>query len=300
MPIFALLIALCSLCGSTLHAEQITLAATVSNTNNGDTRALTHVDIHIPPQTFYQKLLAIKVEGADHYRTLAHNNSKEQYVALTVSLPPHSKSSLKVSYQLEITPQHIDLAKYLQDVSAPPDPAFVHDSENIEVSSAQIKAIAYLIKSGNGSLYDKLKLVYEFPSKYLTFIPLASKTSALSALKNARGDCTEYAYLFVALARSLNIPARVVTAFAIEKNTHFPMPNHNNAEIYVEPYGWVPVYPNLSRGKYDNAYALGNISGNLILFMRDANWTWSTHVEKQPHEKTSSVQSTINWTVKKF
>jgi transglutaminase-like putative cysteine protease len=60
---------------------------------------------------------------------------------------------------------------------------------------------------------------------------------ALYAAKNNRGDCSEYAYLMIALCRAKNIPARFVMGYTSEyKET----PKHSWVEVYLEEMGWVP------------------------------------------------------------
>ncbi len=64
---------------------------------------------------------------------------------------------------------------------------------------------------------------------------IAEDLGALYALRNRRGDCTEYANLFVALARTLGIPARTLGGYVLAANSA-PKPGeyHNWAEYYAD------------------------------------------------------------------
>ncbi|MAE75429.1 MAG: hypothetical protein CMJ85_01010 [Planctomycetes bacterium] len=63
---------------------------------------------------------------------------------------------------------------------------------------------------------------------------------AVQALARKKGDCTEYADLFVALCRAKRIPARVVEGYTIPwKDT----PRHNWAEVWLGEHGWVSFDP---------------------------------------------------------
>jgi transglutaminase-like putative cysteine protease len=68
-----------------------------------------------------------------------------------------------------------------------------------------------------------------------------SYSNALEALESGRGDCTEHSILFVALARSLGIPARVAVGIA-----YWPPGDgfgwHAWAEVYAGG-GWYSVDP---------------------------------------------------------
>lgn len=58
---------------------------------------------------------------------------------------------------------------------------------------------------------------------------------ALHALVERRGDCTEYAALFVALCRRAGIPARVLGGYVVDRNARLSaMEYHNWAEFHVD------------------------------------------------------------------
>ncbi len=64
---------------------------------------------------------------------------------------------------------------------------------------------------------------------------------AIGALRKKRGDCSEYADLFIALCRAKNIPARFITGYMIRLDD--VSPKHNWVEVYLQKYGWVPFDP---------------------------------------------------------
>ncbi|MEK6905784.1 MAG: transglutaminase-like domain-containing protein, partial [Nanoarchaeota archaeon] len=65
------------------------------------------------------------------------------------------------------------------------------------------------------------------------------KTGALLTLQTKSGICDDYAKLFVALARAAGIPSRYVTLY-VQREKVEP---HASAEIYLPPYGWIPLDP---------------------------------------------------------
>jgi len=82
------------------------------------------------------------------------------------------------------------------------------------------------------------------------YVPAYS--NALDALKSARGDCTEHSILFVALARSIGIPARVAVGVA-----YWPPGNgfgwHAWAEVYAGG-GWYTVDPTWGQAIADGTH----------------------------------------------
>ncbi|HVQ29109.1 MAG TPA: transglutaminase-like domain-containing protein, partial [Vicinamibacteria bacterium] len=73
--------------------------------------------------------------------------------------------------------------------------------------------------------------------------PTVSLPSALEVLRTRVGDCNEHTALFVALARALDIPARVAVGLV---HLHGAFYYHAWAEVYLEENGrglWLPVDP---------------------------------------------------------
>lgn len=71
----------------------------------------------------------------------------------------------------------------------------------------------------------------------------ADDRGALYALREAKGDCTEYASLFVALMRAVGIPARVVGGWVLKDNSAVRAADfHNWAEFFSDGQ-WRTVDP---------------------------------------------------------
>lgn len=86
---------------------------------------------------------------------------------------------------------------------------------------------------------------YSFALEYSTI-----RNISATCLRNGYGDCGQEALLFMSLCRLNGIPARWQSGW----NT-FPgaASNHDWCEIYLAPYGWVPVDPYM--GIYATQYA---------------------------------------------
>lgn len=80
------------------------------------------------------------------------------------------------------------------------------------------------------------KAIYEFVAGYINYSGYSGREkSALTAFKDKRGDCTEYASLFVALCRASDIPARYLGGYVVYKNQVVKATDyHNWAEFYVD------------------------------------------------------------------
>lgn len=103
---------------------------------------------------------------------------------------------------------------------------------------------------------EKARLIYQFVSSYLEYNSSRLKEDnlqrlgALAALANpAQALCSEYADLFVTLARSAGIPARMLTGFAYSSNVSLrPLSLQNDflhawVEYYDPALGWKMADP---------------------------------------------------------
>jgi len=77
---------------------------------------------------------------------------------------------------------------------------------------------------------DNMK--YEYPDITLR--------GAGKSFERMRGDCGEFARVFVALCRAAGIPARTITAKWLEQGGHVW------TEFYMKPFGWCPADPTLA------------------------------------------------------
>jgi len=83
-----------------------------------------------------------------------------------------------------------------------------------------------------------------------------SVPSALEVLENRRGDCNEHTVLYVALARSVGIPARTAAGLVYSDGSFF---YHAWPEIYLN--GWVAVDPTFGQFPADAAHLRFTIGG---------------------------------------
>ncbi len=72
--------------------------------------------------------------------------------------------------------------------------------------------------------------VYKYPPE---------KRGAAEMLRTMQGDCGQFAYLFIAMCRSVGIPARLVCGFKLIEEKQWGY--HVWAECFMPAYGWLPV-----------------------------------------------------------
>ena len=118
--------------------------------------------------------------------------------------------------------------------------AWLKHERYIEVNDHQIQALAIQLKAANP--LKTAQNIYQWVTKNLTYAGyIADDLGAQYALSERRGDCTEYAYLAVALARAAGIPARMIGGFVVDRDTTPKADEyHNWAQLWVDSQ-WLTV-----------------------------------------------------------
>ena len=88
--------------------------------------------------------------------------------------------------------------------------------------------------------------------------PTVSLPSAREVLRTKVGDCNEHTALYVAMARSLGIPARIAVGLAYVRGVQGAFYYHAWPEVYVDEGGgrglWIPVDPTFNQFPADTTH----------------------------------------------
>ena len=141
---------------------------------------------------------------------------------------------------------------------------FVEPQEKIESTDSEIIAKAKEITYGLSSDYKRAKALFEYVNTNLSYVSgSSSNQGALYALKNKKGVCEDFAALYAAMCRALEIPCKVIAGYKVERvvdkesemkqdletgeyystatTYRYEITPHTWNEIYFDDYGWVPV-----------------------------------------------------------
>ena len=167
-------------------------------------------------------------------------------------------------------PRPADLDRYLA-----PEPF-------IESDAPEIKAEADKMVAGVTGVRAQAERLTREVNSLVEKRPTVSLPSALEVLRTKVGDCNEHTALFVALARSIGIPARINVGLVYVRGAFY---YHAWPEVYLdEGKGqglWLPVDPTfnqfpadathvrLARGGLDKQAAILPLIGNLQMAVTD-------------------------------
>lgn len=114
---------------------------------------------------------------------------------------------------------------------------------HIDFGSEELKRISSEVGTGDTNPLILARKFHDWVSKN-TIYQYAREYSTIPSLaqfcaERRAGDCGQHGMLFIALCRMNGIPARWSTGWQLWHPRGAGM--HDWAEIYVEPYGWIPV-----------------------------------------------------------
>jgi transglutaminase-like putative cysteine protease len=171
-------------------------------------------------------------------------------------------------------------------LTAGPAPAdldrFLRPEPFIESDAPEIRAAAELMVQGVAGTRARAERLTREVNSYVEKRPTVSLPSALEVLRTRVGDCNEHTVLFVAMARSLGIPARINVGVAYVRGAFY---YHAWPEVWIdEGKGrglWLPVDPTfnqfpadathvrLARGGLDKQTAIMPLIGQANIYVTD-------------------------------
>lgn len=136
------------------------------------------------------------------------------------------------------------------DLTDPALSPFIRESENVQFTPG-LRALSDQITAGETNVCIKAKRFYDWISvniKYSFAIEYSTiRNISEYCRSHGYGDCGQEGLLFITLCRLNGIPARWQSGWNIFPGGEPGVPgaksNHDWTEIYLAPYGWVPVDP---------------------------------------------------------
>ncbi len=212
------------------------------------------------------ELLSLRAPGTRRFLTDRDHDNQVLFLELepqdsgqTVELRYHVQRREKACY----TEQALDHPKYLQLASIVPD-------------TTQFSAEAAEVIAGKSSDLVRARALYDHvidKMRYIKFGDGWGQGDAVHACDSGTGNCTDFHSYFIALARSVDIPARFAIGASIPSSRNEGRINgyHCWAEFYADGKWW-PV--DISEGdKYSSlaTYYFGHHPANRVEFSRGRN-----------------------------
>jgi len=179
-------------------------------------------------------------------KAVAPGNSTIRSAYFEQTAQKGKKTVFSLGYEYTIHCVHFDLdPKNVQraDITQGELKRFTSEAPHV-VFTDKIKGLAHEL-AGNETnplvnakaFYDWIagNIQYSYAREYSTLTNISDYCFA-----NRYGDCGQEAMLFITLCRAQGIPARWQTGWDLFPDAH---DIHDWTEIYIAPYGWIPVDP---------------------------------------------------------
>ena len=173
----------------------------------------------------HQALQSIKTS---HPYTITKDVLGNQVASFNLALiPPFGKKAISITTIVDMTRQSLKSGSH-------DDSLYLTESKYIESHHDQIISLAKSLEKN--SKLESLRNIYDWVSSNIQYSGYTPEDKgALNALTLKKGDCTEYMYLVIALARAIKIPARAVGGYVYSKNTIVSAADyHNWAEVKID------------------------------------------------------------------
>jgi len=197
---------------------------------------------------------------------------------------PEKQFKVQVNIKARLFRYDLSIARKKHSKNPPPDPNsdnFLKHEKYIEKDEPKIQQIAKDIKGNNKAAL--IKNIHDYVIKNMDYSLNKADLGALAAAEQKRGDCSEYADLFVAICRAKNIPARVAIGYTTEPAL---IPRHAWAEVYMRKYGWVPFDPTWADVKFKSARQFHYLKSVYI---------YLTHIRQDPVLNGGAFASCRYW-----
>lgn len=203
-----------------------------------------------------------------------------------VIISPETHPQRTVYFEKQVVGEDVFTVEYSYENHVkynPPDPNMVSESQPdfyTEEILPHVRFTPYLenlareIVGGEKNPLIKARKIYDYITQNVQYSFMREYSSFINipeyAAYNLKGDCGVMAILFITLCRLVKIPARWQSGLYVNP-THIG--NHDWAEFYVAPYGWLFADPSFG----GSGYRTGNMKkwnfyfGNLDPFRMVAN-----------------------------
>lgn len=120
--------------------------------------------------------------------------------------------------------------------------AYTTNESLYRLESSIIQNAAQVARNGATNPYWIARNIHDFVANRLTYNNDSHWDDAETVYLQQHGSCSEYTFLFIALCRANGLPARYVGGTRQRQDgTYVDTVFHRWAEVYLPPYGWVPI-----------------------------------------------------------
>jgi transglutaminase-like putative cysteine protease len=198
---------------------------TIKNPNNYPIEK-TELLVYTPiKEGVFQQLESLS--SSHSFQLMEDGRGNKQMAFAIENLPPYASKTVSVTTSLNLSDEGNQLG-------LTPKEAYLNDGKYIGLKYPAIQRLARKLKAD--SQQATVKRIYKWMVRNIKKSGYdKNDLGAPDALEKRSGDCTEFMYLFSALARANGIPTRNMAGFVAKENRILrPADYHNWNEVYID------------------------------------------------------------------
>jgi transglutaminase-like putative cysteine protease len=235
-------------------------------TNQGPSNDVTaRIYLCVGQEDPHQKLLETYLYSPPGV-SFTRDNWDQEFALLMGAIP--AMQTLELGYRVKIETRDLnyfilpEAVKPLQSI--PPDirRRYLADGHKLKLKAPYIKELVKKIVGDETNPFWIAFRIHKYLHLNMEYVRTGGWNAAPTVLKRGNGSCSEFTFSFIALARAAGLPARYEAGLVVRGDDgSLDRVYHRWVQVYLPPYGWIPVDP--SRGKPATAMDVATSFGSL-------------------------------------
>lgn len=182
--------------------------------------------------------------------------------------------SLEQGYKVTIETRDLNyfiLPQWVKSLDSIPDnikKRYLVDGHKLKINDPYIKILVKKIVGNETNPFWIAFKIHRYLHLNIKYKRTGGWNAAPTVLKRGNGSCSEFTFSFLALARAAGLPSRYEAGLVVRGDDgSIDKVYHRWAQVYLPPFGWVPVDP--SRGipasAMDVAKSFGSLSHRFFI-----------------------------------
>ncbi len=184
---------------------------------------------------------------------------------------------------------------------------YLQDEDKYKINSPIIQSAVKEAIGNEQNLYWIARDIFDYVREKLHYERSGGWDIAPTVLRRGSGSCSEYSFVYIAMCRAAGIPARFAGSVVMRaERSNYDYVFHRWVEIYLPPYGWIPVDPSGGDRKYPAAQAefFGHLYPHYLITTQGAGnseflgWDYNSSIKINANNKVSLRTETIaDWDI---
>ncbi len=243
--------------------------------------------VPLPKNTGEQRLVSTKITSPILGETSEDPLNGNNYWHSSPDKLPNGEIRLKFEFEIVRAESHPFSHRASPTLSEEQLGQFLKPETLIPITE-RFKTIALAQAGNRRNTLEMARALYDYVISAMTYDKTGEgwgRGDANYACDVGKGNCTDYHSFFIALSRSIGIPARFIIGFPLpEKRGSGEVPGyHCWAEFYADGVGWVPVdISEADKHPEKSDYYFGNLDENRLHFTTGRDITLSPPQKGKP------------------